>query len=142
MNAPIPTVVAMLVCDQVITEYGTNKKSLIGIFENIYTFTAPAIVPRLSVYVRLLDAEGKYEFTLRLVRLKDEALVAEVKIAAEIGEPLHCAEVGLNMVNLALPELGKYEFQLYTGDVYLHRVTMELTKPPGGTTWPQHQPPR
>jgi hypothetical protein len=33
-DAPILRVVAMLVCDQIINEQGTNKKSLIGVFGN------------------------------------------------------------------------------------------------------------
>jgi hypothetical protein len=39
-----------------------------------------------------------------------------------------------------VPEQGKYEFQLYAGENYLHRVTMqaELAQlPPGGPLqWP------
>ena len=33
-DAPISHVVAMLVCDQTNNEKGTNKKSLIGVFDN------------------------------------------------------------------------------------------------------------
>jgi len=32
-DAPIPSVVAMLVCDQVISEQDTGMKSLIGVYE-------------------------------------------------------------------------------------------------------------
>ena len=32
-DAGIPHVVAMLVCDQINNEQGTNKKSLIGVFD-------------------------------------------------------------------------------------------------------------
>jgi hypothetical protein len=32
--APIPHIVAMLVCDQIVNEQGTNKKSPIGVFDN------------------------------------------------------------------------------------------------------------
>jgi hypothetical protein len=139
-DAPIPSVVAMLVCDQVIAEQGTNKKSLIGVFELFWALAFPTIIPRISIYVKLADAFGEYHFKLRLVRLKDESLVAEIGIDADVKDSAHYSELALNMGNLPFPEPGKYEFQLYAGDVYLHRVTMQalLTQlPQGGPGWPQ-----
>jgi hypothetical protein len=112
-DAPIPSVVAMLVCDQVIAEQGTNKKSLIGVFEVFNAFGFPTMIPRIAIYVKLADAFGKYQFKLRLVRLKNEALVAEIAIDADVTDSAHYSELVLNMGNLPFPEPGKYEFQLY-----------------------------
>jgi hypothetical protein len=143
-DAPIPSVVAMLVCDQVIAEQGTNKKSLIGVFEVFHAFGFPTMIPRISIYVKLADAFGKYHFKLRLVKLKDESLVAEIGIDADVTDSAHYSELALNMGNLPFPEPGKYEFQLYAGDVYLHRVTMQAVQaqlPQGGSIWPQPQRP-
>lgn len=142
-DAPIPSVVAMLVCDQVIAEQGTNKKSLIGVFEIFNAFGFPVLVPRIAIYVKLADAFGRYQFKLRLVRLvrlKDESLVAEIGLEADVKDSAHYSELVLNMGNLPFPEAGKYEFQLYAGDVYLHRVTVQAVLaqlPQGGPQWPQ-----
>jgi hypothetical protein len=134
--APIPSVVAMLVCDQIITEQGTNKKSLIGIFDNFGSLTFPVRFQRLAVYVKLADAVGDYFFKLRLVKLKDESLVTEIGIQANIKDANQYSELALGMSNLPVPEPGKYEFQLYAGDVYLHRVTMQAVLVQGGAPWP------
>jgi hypothetical protein len=48
-NAPIPSVVAMLICDQVIAEQGTNKKSLIGVFEIFNALVFPTMIPRIAI---------------------------------------------------------------------------------------------
>jgi len=140
-NTVVPSVVAMLVCDHVITEVGTNKKSLIGVFENFFSTQFPAVLARISVYVKLADAFGKYQFKLRLVRLKDESLVAEIGIDAEVKDSSHYSELALNMGNLPLPAPGKYEFQLYANDVYLHRITMQASLVQGGPSWQQQPPP-
>jgi uncharacterized protein DUF6941 len=143
IDAPIPSVVAMLVCDQVIAEQGTNKKSLIGVFEIFNAFGFPVFIPRIAIYVKLADAFGKYQFKLRLVRLKNEQLVAEINVEAEVKDSAHYTELMLNMGNLPFPEAGKYEFQLYAGDVYLHRVTVQALLaqlPPGGQLWQPPQP--
>lgn len=138
-DAPIPSVVAMLVCDQIINEEGTNKKSLIGVFERVNAPSYPFVVPRLAIYVKLVDAVGHYDFKLRLVHLKDESLIADIGIGAEIGDVSQHAELALNMGNLPIPAPGKYEFQLYFNEVFLHRVTIDalVVKMPGGMPWPQ-----
>ena len=140
-ESSIPSVVAMLICDQIITEVGTNKKSLVGIFDRFVSLNFPAPVQRLAVYVKLADALGDYSFKLRIVKLKDESLIGELAIQASISNMDSYAELAVNLVNaITVPEAGKYEFQLYAGDNYLHRVTMqaELAKlPAGGPQWPR-----
>ncbi len=141
-DRPTPTVTAMLVCDQTIAEQGTNKKSLIGIFEHVGSTQFPTAMPRLSVYIRLVDGSGKYPFKLRVVNLKDETLLADINVVGDISDPMHAAELVFNIVAFPIPEPGKYEFQLYTGEVYLHRVTMEVSHVQGGIPpWQQQSPP-
>jgi hypothetical protein len=141
-DVSIPSVVAMLVCDQIIAEQLTNKKTLIGVFDNFRSLRFPVPIPRLAIYVKMADAAGKYLFKLRLVQLKDESLVAEIGIEAMIPDALQYSELAINLLNVVIPEPGKYEFQLYFGDNYLHRVTMiaELAPlaPGGAPQWP-HQ---
>ncbi len=139
-DAPIPSVVAMLVCDQIITEEGTKKKSLIGVFENFASLAFPVLFQRLAVYVKLADAVGDYLFKLRFVKLKDESLIAEMGIQAKITDSGQYAELAIGLGNLPIPEPGKYEVQLYVDDVYLHRATMQAVLaqlPQGGPQWPQ-----
>jgi len=123
-DSPIPSVVAMLVCDQVITEMGTNKKSLIGIFDNFFSLTYPASIKQMAVYVKLADAEGDYLFKLRIVKLKDEAAIGEIGLQVRIADMNQYGELALNTAGIPIPEAGKYEIQLYAGDQYLHRVTI------------------
>ena len=134
-DAPVPNVLAMLVCDQVIAEQGTGKKSLIGIFDNIFAIAFPTQA-RLAVYVKLADAHGKYKIRVRLVKLKDETAVADINADADIPDPTSPTELAINLVGIGLPEAGKYEFQLWANEVYLHRITLNAIQ--GGPSW---QPP-
>lgn len=102
-SAPIPSVVAMLICDQVITEQVTNKKSLIGVFDKFFSPSYPAILPRLAVYVKLADAVGSYLFRLRTVKLKDESAIAEVRLDAQIPEVDQYTELALNFSPFPVP---------------------------------------
>lgn len=136
-DAPIPSVVAMLICDQVIVEQGTGKKSLIGVFEQVNAFSFPTQT-RLAIYVKLVDASGHYDLLIRVVNLKDETKVAEIKAGATL-QPTAAAEFAINIAGIVLPEAGKYEFQLYANDTYLHRVTMIASAIQGGPQWQQQK---
>jgi hypothetical protein len=95
-----------------------------------------------ALYAKLADAEGQYNFRIRLVHLKDERLITELPGAkANLPNRLKGVDLAINLIGLQIPEAGKYEFQLYANDVYLARITMEakLLQPmqPGGQRWPQ-----
>src|ERR1700679_1654147 len=133
-EAPIPSAIAMLICDQIIIEQGTSKKSLIGLFENLNALSFPAQT-RLSIFAKLTDASGHYDFLIRIVNLKDEILLSEVKTQLDIKD-MTGAELVVNFVGMVFPEPGKYEFQLYANEVYLHRITMNAVLVEGAQQWP------
>jgi hypothetical protein len=124
----IPSVLAMLVCDQIITEQGTNKKSLIGIFQRVQSPIFPVVIPRFGIYVKMVDVEGTIEFKLRIVKLDDETLLAEMAAPIKDQDPSHPTELAISLQNFQIPQPGKYEFQLYANDVYLHRATIDLVE--------------
>src|SRR5665213_3459572 len=100
-SAPIPSVVAMLICQQVIVEQGTGMKSLIGVFENLNSPVFP-VATRLAVYAKLLDADGSYDFLIRLVSLKDEKKIADVQGKNVVLNSSTSSELVLNISGLVL----------------------------------------
>ncbi len=137
MPAPRPEVNAFLLCDYVLQEAGTNKKSLIGIFENVNSPRFPFRYGRISVYANMTDAHGTYDLGLRLVRLRDGNVVLEAKgLRIQIADPLAVAEVGVNLEGIVFEEPGKYEFALYANDQFLQSkpfrvVRLEAPPQPG-----------
>ena len=118
MTTPVPKANAMLICDYVITEQGTNKKSLIGIFEHIGAAQFPVIHNSMSVYVKLTDAQGDYQFRLDLADLKNERLIAQCNLPSKIhiNHPLETRELVFNFMGLKFVEPGQYEFRMYAND--------------------------
>jgi|SRR5579859_1216191 len=143
MSEPsVPTLLAMLVCDQVIIDQQTKKKSLIGVFDNINAIVFPAAT-NCAVYAKLADAEGQYKFKVRVVNLKDEQLLGEMEVGATVQTQTEPVDMAIYLMGIAFPTPGKYEVQLYANEVYLGRVTMraiQLNVPgiPGVSPWQQH----
>jgi hypothetical protein len=133
---PIPSVLAMLLCDQIIIDATTQKKSLIGIFDKFNAGGFPAQA-NVAVYAKLADAEGAYKFNIRVVSLKDEMLIAEVSASGTVKTQLESSDMGVYLVGLVVPEPGKYEFQLFANEIYLTRITMEARQVGVPPTWQQ-----
>ncbi len=134
---PVPSVLAMLLCDQIIIDAQTQKKSLIGIFDKFNAVAFPASA-NTAVYVKLADAEGAYDFKIRVVNLRDETLIADVSARGTVQTRLEPADVAVHLLGFMVPEPGKYEFQLFVNDIYLTRITMEARQMGVPPTWQQH----
>lgn len=120
-KATKPILNAMLVCDKIITEVGTNKKSLIGVFENISAYKFPCVHHSLTVYIKLTDANGKYKFCLELVDLQNDSIIGkgEMPKEIEITSPLTIHDLVFNLAALKFDHPGKYEFRIFAnGEVF------------------------
>jgi len=143
MSPPKPEIKAFLLCDYVIHEAGSNKKSLIGIFEQVNSARFPFRHGRISVYANMADAHGKYDLTLRLVRLRDGKVLFEGKgLTIQVADPLQVSELGMNLEGIVFEEPGKYEFALYANDLFLQSKPFMVRKvegPPGAPPPPPAQ---
>lgn len=124
---PVPSVLAMLLCDQIIIDALTQKKSLIGIFDKLNVLSFPAGL-NCAVYAKLADAEGNYRFKIRVVHLKDERLMGEVTADGLVKTMLESADVAVYLNGFVVPEPGKYEFQLFANEMYLSRTTLDAVQ--------------
>lgn len=125
-----PIVNAMLICDKVITEAQTNKKSLIGIFGNINTLKFPCVHNFLSVYIKFTDANGEYKFHLELIDLENNSVVGRSDIPKNITvkDPLATHDLVFNLVGLKFMHPGKYEFRIFANEEVFGQKTFLVNK--------------
>ena len=120
-----PKANAMLLCDSVITEVGTNKKTLIGVFENINVIKFPTIHHFLAVYIKLTAAKGTYRFKLELVNLQSNTIIGKGEIPQDIAinNPLGAHELVFNLGDLRFDTPGGYEFRIFANDKIFEQKT-------------------
>src|SRR5437899_3153524 len=110
---PIPSVLVFLVCDQVIQEAGTNKKSLIGMFDRIYAKQVPAAGGPFWLFAKIVDAEGNYSFRIEVVKLETDKQIGRMDMPPmPVPDRLAGAELVLRIPMLPFEEYGTYEFNL------------------------------
>jgi hypothetical protein len=124
---PVPSVLAILLCDHIIIEQGTGKTSLIGIFDDLNVPQVP-VAQGLGFFARLTDAEGHYQFTIREVYLgEQEKVLGRVDVnPIDAVDRLGMIHLSLNLPPLPFPDFGRYEFQLFADEIYLGRATLQV----------------
>jgi len=109
-----PSVQAFLVCDTIIVDQLTGKKSLIGTFTHLWAPNFPCQHPQMGVYFCFTDAEGTYEFELRLIFLDEDKVIGKASLSPiTIQNRLEIHDLGVNLPSLVFPGPGRYEFRLY-----------------------------
>jgi len=115
-----PSVQAFLVCDTVIIDSITGKKSIIGTFTHLWSPNFPCQHHQMGVYFCLTDAEGIYQFELRLVYLDKDQLVGKATLPPiEIKDRLEISDFGVNIPALVFPSPGRYEFRLFADGQFI-----------------------
>ena len=131
---PVPEVLSLLVCDQIITDRMTGKQSLIGIFSTIHSRRFPIVHPQLCVYVALTDGRGKTPLTIRIVDADDSRPpVVEGTGAVEFRNPRAIANLALQFQGLRFTEPGEHRIQILCKDTMLRdsRLTViKVDRPP------------
>ncbi len=126
---PIPVLVAVLVCDVAIADPNSSKNNLIGIFDNIYVVNFPA-QRTVSLYIKLADVHGKYKIVIRYVQSKTGKTLAEVKGELLAKDPFSSANAAVEFQGLPIPEIGKYEFQVFANEIFLGSTHVEVLSVP------------
>ena len=127
IDKPAPDVLALIVCDQIITDRMTGKQSLIGMFSKIHARGFPAAHPQLCVFVALTEGYGETEFMLRLVDSNDaRPPIVEGRGKVKFKDPRAIANLALQFHGLTFPAPGEYRIQLYSGGELLREARLEL----------------
>jgi len=128
-----PTGLAIIVCDQIIEDKLTHKKSLIGIFNQIATGKFPCQHGRLAVFVSLTEGRGVSAARLRIAHEESGHVVAEVNGQIQFPDIHAVLELNFDMVGLVFPQAGMYSIEFYCDDaLVLERRfhVVQLKQPP------------
>ena len=138
MSRPTPDVLALIVCDQIITDRLTGKQSLIGMFSKIHARGFPASHPQLCVYCTLTEGYGETDLAIRLVDANDERPpIVEGRGKVKFKDPRAIANLALQFYGLTFPQPGAYRVQLWSQGELLREARLDLAQ----LKFPQKRPP-
>lgn len=112
MEKPKPIPLAMILCDTLIEDRLTGKKSLIGIFNNIASREIPCRHSTLNVFCILTEGIGTYPCCLRCTNLADGATILNLTGPITFPDRLVTIEFNFELKNVVFPTPGQYVFEL------------------------------
>jgi hypothetical protein len=109
-SKPLPKCKALLLCDQLIVEQGTEKLTLVGVFRELAFPEFPADTDPFVVFVQLVDGIGRYNITVEVLDLEDDAVFARAEVD-NLTFPPRPSRINLKLVlkSVSIPHAGKYD---------------------------------
>jgi len=121
-DAVLPVPEAFILCNQVIIEEGTKKKTLIGLFNRIFSDKFPTNYDPISLYFLGSDAQGTFNVSVQYVQVATQKILAEATVKDLQMSERNRMELSVNFPGVGIPEPGEYEFRLFMNGRYIHRA--------------------
>lgn len=111
-----PTALGLFLCDQVILDQYTGRRSLVGMFEALNCRDVPFTPPPFTAYAALTDGQGQIRLELRVTDIDEEVELAVERLTVELPGPLDTAHVRFRFHRLPFPDAGHYLVELFVED--------------------------
>ncbi|MBI1842162.1 MAG: hypothetical protein HYR88_15100 [Verrucomicrobia bacterium] len=123
---PIGT--ALIICDHIITELGTNKKTLVGTFNNINGGALPVIQGMMSLFASLTNGQGRTKLLFRCTSVASGRTCFEFEERdVEFLHPNQVVEVVYNLKNLVFENPGVHCIELLVDGSHLMETRFNVT---------------
>ena len=136
MTNEMPMGLALVVCDLVIQDRQTNKRTLVGLFDRLFANQFPCVHPQLSVFVSLTSGHGTYQCEIRCRHAETGTPAFSAKGPVKMNDPMQVVEMVFNLQGVRFAEPGEYWLECLVGDVpvMMRRITVTQpeTKPAAG----------
>jgi hypothetical protein len=116
----------MILCDMIITDVESNKKSLIGLFDRVESPAMPCLLNELHVYLSLTDGHGTLPVSISCIADDEEELFCGHAIV-EFGDPLQVVELHFVFPHVQFPRHGQYRFQFLAKGALLRERKFYVT---------------
>ncbi|MBQ6472645.1 MAG: hypothetical protein IJJ33_11720 [Victivallales bacterium] len=138
MSLPeLPKGLALLICDTLIEDMRTKKKSLIGLFSQITAKKFPYIHPSMTLFISMTGAKGEFKCTLACNREEDGESVISVPCKMETGSPRDVADLVVSLRSMRFTKPGRYMFRVLVDGVPVMMRPLNVVERSGLTSEPQ-----
>lgn len=110
---PKPMPLAMIICDTVIEDKLTNKKTLVGIFNTVNSPKVPSVHPGLNVFLSLTEGIGEYDCNLRCVNAANSKTIVDLGGKIGFQNIKEIIELNFELQGILFPDFGEYRFEFF-----------------------------
>lgn len=128
-TAEKPLGVAILVCERVIVDKQTEKKTIVSTFNNIVAADFPCIHDRLSVFVALTNGQGLVRVAL-ILKAEDGSECLKGELAVLFQDPRVQIDLVFNFRSVVFVAPGNYIFEVSADGGYVFEARFSVARPP------------
>ncbi|MCD4699811.1 MAG: hypothetical protein K8R91_04480 [Phycisphaerae bacterium] len=110
---PTPVCLAMILCDQIITDQITGKRTLVGIFSHIGALSLPCTHSPMSVFISLTEGRGQYNGEIRLTHAETDHVLFHANGPLKFENPLQVVEIVMVLPPIQFGQPGVYLLEFY-----------------------------
>jgi hypothetical protein len=107
-----PIGIALIVCDQIIQDASSGKRSLVGIFNSLKAASFPATTKHLSIYASLTNINGNVPMELHCFNETHEEAIVAVPFNGSMDNPNNVLDVAFDFDEFSFPKPGLYCFEI------------------------------
>ena len=112
-----PIGLGLLVCDTVIEDKLTGKKSLIGLFDRIHTASFPCMHPALSVFIALTNLQGEMPCEILCRHADGDCVALAAKGRINFPDPSRVVELVFHFKGVRFAKPGTYWLNFLVGEM-------------------------
>ena len=126
-----PMGLALIACDLIIHDKQTNKRSLIGLFDQLFTRKLPCIHPALAVFVSLTSGRGKYPCEVRCRHQQTGEVVFSARGDVTFSDPMRVVELVFNFQGVRFNHEGEHWLECIIDEVpvMMRRIAIVKRQP-------------
>ena len=114
----------------------SGKGSLIGMFDRFTLSAYPAQLPPFWAFLQLVDGIGRYELMVEVHDLREDTIIARMKVVVEFPERTNRVNIPFQIAGLPLAHPGVYDFIVTADGKEINRQRLEANLIGGETDAP------
>lgn len=130
----LPTLKSIIICDQIIDDVVTRKKTLVGIFERIFAPQFPMQHGAMGIFFQLTGATGDFDFSMELADLHEDRVLGVAELPrARMENAAVISSFALVFQGLRFDHPGTYEFRLWCNKELIGQLPLNVIQVQAGT---------
>ena len=123
-----PMGLALVVCDTIIEDKLTGKKTLVGLFDRIQAGRFPCVHPAMTVFVSITGGRGKYPCEVVCRHQDEESVAFSAKGHVALPSPQAVVDLVFRLNGVRFPKPGAYWLHFKVDDVPIMMRQLTLDK--------------
>ena len=136
-----PMGLALLICDSIIEDKLTGKKTLVGLFDRIQANKYPCMHPAMTVFVSLTGGRGHYECEVICRHQDNETVAFSAKGSVTLRDPRKVVDLVFRLNGVRFPKPGIYWLHFLADEIpiMMRQVTVQERKPEKNENGPKKE---